>query len=100
MRCACTVLSCAVWFVADLAELAKSHTPRYAKHARTTPILEHPICNTHRSETQMLRYLYKLQVANSTHWLPRTLLLAIVCVEIARAVASFFFFTRLLGYVS
>ncbi len=32
-----------------------------AAFARTSPFMTHPVFNTHRSETEMLRYLFKLQ---------------------------------------
>jgi len=37
----------------------KSYVP--AAHARTTPFCTHPVFNTHHSETEMLRYLKRLE---------------------------------------
>lgn len=45
----------------DVEALVGSHEPRYNEFARTSPFMEHPIFHAHRSETQMLRYLFKLQ---------------------------------------
>jgi len=44
------------------AELAEGIDPRYdERFARTSAFLTHPVFNTHRSETEMLRYIHMLQ---------------------------------------
>ena len=45
------------------AETAASFEPdRYPAHlARCSPYLEHPVFNSHRSETEMLRYIHRLE---------------------------------------
>ena len=47
---------------ADIAALAEAVDLRYpAPFARTSPFLEHPIFNTMKSESEMLRYITRLQ---------------------------------------
>ncbi len=42
--------------------LSSSTDPRYdERFKRTTPFMEHAVFNTHRSETQLLRYMYRLE---------------------------------------
>ncbi|MBA3340245.1 MAG: aminomethyl-transferring glycine dehydrogenase [Gemmatimonadaceae bacterium] len=44
------------------ATVAEGADPRYdERFKRTTPYLEHPVFNTHRSETELLRYMNRLQ---------------------------------------
>ena len=44
-------------------EAAVASTPAYpAAIARTSSFLTHPVFNTHRSETQLLRYIHKLEM--------------------------------------
>ncbi len=44
------------------SDLIESSTPGYdSKHSRKTPFLTHPVFNSYRSETEMLRYITKLQ---------------------------------------
>lgn len=46
----------------DVAELAsKAHIEIAPAFQRTSGYLTHPVFNTHHSETEMLRYIYKLQ---------------------------------------
>ena len=46
----------------DLADLVgKAHTEIAPAFQRTSGYLTHPVFNTHHSETEMLRYIYKLQ---------------------------------------
>jgi len=40
---------------------AKSAAPRLASFARRSAYLTHPVFNTHHSETELLRYIFKLQ---------------------------------------
>ncbi len=45
-----------------LDELADEADPRYdERFKRATPFLTHPVFNTHRSETELLRYLHTLE---------------------------------------
>ncbi len=47
---------------ADVNELvSKAHTEFAPAFQRSTGYLTHPVFNTHHSETEMLRYIYKLQ---------------------------------------
>src|SRR5262245_27427874 len=45
----------------DLAEASHAKTSFPAPHARASAFLTHPVFNTHHSETEMLRYLRKLE---------------------------------------
>jgi glycine dehydrogenase len=45
----------------DVDRMAEEHTPGLGAFARTSAFMTHPVFNTHHSETQMLRYLFKLQ---------------------------------------
>ena len=46
----------------DVVELAgEAHTEIASAFQRTSGYLTHPVFNTHHSETEMLRYIYKLQ---------------------------------------
>jgi len=47
---------------AYLESLASTLRPSFGSLARSSPFMQHPVFNSHHSETQMLRYLYKLQV--------------------------------------
>ena len=44
------------------ASVAVTADPRYdERFKRTTPFMQHEVFNTHRSETELLRYMYKLE---------------------------------------
>ena len=44
------------------ASVAVNADPRYdERFKRTTPFMQHEVFNTHRSETELLRYMYKLE---------------------------------------
>jgi glycine dehydrogenase len=46
----------------DPHAIAPSADARYdERFNRTTPFMQHPVFNTHRSETELLRYMYKLE---------------------------------------
>ena len=46
----------------DVASLAREADEKFpAPHARTTPYLLHPVFNSHHSETELMRYLRKLE---------------------------------------
>ena len=46
---------------AELADQAGADAPDFGPLARRTPFLEHPVFNTHHSESEMMRYLATLQ---------------------------------------
>lgn len=46
---------------ADVDALAASVGSGYGAFGRSSTFMQHPVFNTHHSETQMLRYLFKLQ---------------------------------------
>jgi glycine dehydrogenase len=44
------------------SSVAQSADPRYdERFKRTTPFMQHEVFNSHRSETELLRYMYKLE---------------------------------------
>ena len=48
--------------VPPIEELADASDSRYdERFKRTTPFMTHPVFNTHRSETEILRYMHKLE---------------------------------------
>lgn len=55
---------------ADAGESFANHH-NMTMFSRTSKFLEHPVFNTHHSETDMMRYLYSLE---------RTFLLSVICV--------------------
>ena len=56
------VLTGRTWTVAEIQQLAKETNPQtFGELARTTPYLTHAVFNSHHSETEMMRYLHRLQ---------------------------------------
>jgi glycine dehydrogenase len=53
---------------AKLDALASAAAPLSSAVVRSDAILSHPVFNTHRSETQLLRYIHKLQAKVRTGW--------------------------------
>ncbi len=46
----------------SVSSVAQSADPRYdERFKRTTPFMQHEVFNSHRSETELLRYMYKLE---------------------------------------
>ena len=58
----CTAFACGNEVKLDLPEMQKASRSGFAApHARTSAFLTHPVFNSHHSETEMLRYLRKLE---------------------------------------